>query len=174
MSPTTIQLLRLLHILGGAFWFGSILFIAVFLLPSLRAVGPGAGPVMEQLTVVRKLPIYMMALPLITILSGMGLYWNASGGFNPQWMHSGPGMTFGTGATLAILAAVIGGAVNAPAGKRMGELGTLIRARGGPPTPQEAEEMHRLQDRLYNATKVVAVIVTLAVAAMSVARYMPT
>ncbi len=66
MSGTTIILLRLIHILSGVFWVGSVLFVARFLLPTLRAVGPAGGPVMQQLTQVRKLPSFMMVVAILT------------------------------------------------------------------------------------------------------------
>ena len=59
MSPGIITLLRVLHIVGGAFWVGTAVFIAAFLGPSLRAAGPAAGPIMSYLTQVRRLPIWM-------------------------------------------------------------------------------------------------------------------
>src|SRR5215216_3416309 len=103
-----IIILRLLHILGGVFWAGTAIFTAVFLIPSIRALGPGGGPVMQQIAQVRKLPLYFMGSGVITVLSGIGLYWRASGGFSNAWMRSGPGTTFGVGAVFALVAMFIG------------------------------------------------------------------
>ena len=41
--------LRLLHVGLGVFWAGSLLFIALFLEPSVRAALPESGKVMQQL-----------------------------------------------------------------------------------------------------------------------------
>lgn len=174
MTLAVVQLLRLIHILLGAFWVGTILFMVLFLLPSLRNVGPAAGQVMEQLTIVRRLPVYMMFIPMLTVLSGVALYWNASSGFSSQWMKSGPGATFAVGGILAIIVSILGATVNAPSGKRLGALGAIIRLRGGIPTPEEATEIQRIQGRLNTAMKTAAVLLLLALAAMSVARYMPS
>ncbi len=172
MPHLVIQLLRLIHILGGAFWFGSLMFVAIFLLPTLKAIGPASGAVMQQLTEVRKLPLYMMFVPIITILSGLGLFYNDSVGTAGGFMRSAPGMMYSTGGVLAIITATIGGFINAPTGKKLGELGGKIRARGGPPTPEEQSEVARLQDKLNGATRVAAVLVTLAGACMALARSM--
>jgi len=172
-GTTTVIILRLIHILAGVFWVGSVLFMAGFLIPALRAAGPAAGPIMEQIAQVRKLPLYMMAGAILTILSGLGLYWNDSNGFQSDWMRSGTGATFGIGAVLAIVAVMVGKAVNSPAGPRMGALAAAVRARGGPPTPAEAAEMERLQARLGSSSKLVALLVVLATATMAVARYVP-
>ncbi len=135
MSATSVQPLRVLHVLGGAvFWLGTVLFLVVYLLPALKAIGPTSGQLMANL-VDRKFPIYMMVIPIITVLSGLGLYWVDSAGFSGQWSRSGPGMTFSFGATCAIIVVIIGMSVNAPAGKRLGELGAVVSARGGLPTP---------------------------------------
>ena len=45
-SLVGMHVLRIAHIVTGAFWVGTVIFLAAFLLPSLRAAGPAAGPVM--------------------------------------------------------------------------------------------------------------------------------
>ena len=62
------------HVVGGAFWFGAVIFMTAF---SCRARGrsaPRAGAVMDQLARVRRVPIYMMGAAILTVLSGLGLY----------------------------------------------------------------------------------------------------
>jgi len=54
-SPGSILAFRLIHIVSGVFWVGGAIFIAMFLLPTLRSVGPAGGPVMSYLVQVRKL-----------------------------------------------------------------------------------------------------------------------
>ncbi len=94
-TATQYAFLRLIHILAGVLWVGATVFIAVFLMPSLRAVGPAAGPVMEQVARVRRLPIWMMSATILTILSGLTLYGLDSAGFHSAWMHSAPGLFSG-------------------------------------------------------------------------------
>ena len=173
MSHTTIQLLRVLHIVGAAWWLGSLLFFALILLPTLRAIGPASGQVMQQMVEVRKLPLYMAIIPMITVFAGIALYWNDSAGFRGDWMHSGPGRMFGMGAGFALIVMVIGMAVSAPSGKRLGALGASIRTRGTPPTPEEQAEVQRLQKRLAGAAQISVILLLVAAVAMSVARYMP-
>ena len=107
-----IILLRLIHILAGVFWAGTAIFTAVFLVPSIRALGPAGGPVMQQIAGVRKLPLYFMGAGVLTVLSGLSMYWRASGGFTNAWMHSGSGATFGIGAVFALAAIFDGGVAN--------------------------------------------------------------
>jgi uncharacterized membrane protein len=164
---------RLIHILAGAFWVGAALFTAFFLLPSLRAVGPAAGPLMEQIGQVRRLPLYMMGTMILTILSGIALYWRDSGGFSSAWMHSGSGIVFGIGGLLGIVVAVLGMVVITPATRRLGTLAASMRAGGGPPSPDALAEMQTLQARTAALTRSASLLLVLATAAMAVARYVP-
>ncbi len=124
----TILILRFIHVVGGAFWFGAVIFMTGFLMPSLQSAGPAGGAVMDQLTRVRRVPMYMMGAAILTVLSGLSLYARDSDGFSGAWMRSGTGMVFGIGGTAGILAAIVGMVIAAPAGKRMAALG-VARSR---------------------------------------------
>jgi uncharacterized membrane protein len=163
--------LRILHIVASAFWVGAVLFLAAFLMPALRGAGPASGPIMQQLTSVRRLPQWMMAASAVTLLAGFALYWAAMRTGGPMWAGSGPGQVFGLGGLLALAGGILGMVVNAPAGKRLGELGAKLAAAGRPPTADEAALMQRLQLRLTRATWVAVVLLLLATAAMAAARY---
>jgi hypothetical protein len=170
-SAPMIYIMRLIHIVGGVLWVGGAVITAAFFVPSVRAAGPAGAPVMQQLVQVRKLPIFFIGTGFLTILSGIGLYWRASGGFSNGWMQSGAGMTFGIGGLSALIALLIGLIVAAPAGKRAGELGAQIASGGKPPTPEQLAEMQRLSARTGKAGAWAGVFLLIAAAAMSVARY---
>ena len=170
-STVVVLLLRLFHIGSGVFWVGGVLLFARFLFPAAKALGPAAGPVMDHLNRVLKLPTALLGAGVVNILSGLLLYWRDSGGFRGPWMSTGTGMTFGTGGLLAIAALVVGLLVNRPTAEQLGALGGAIHAKGGPPTPEQAAEMQRLQTRLGTALRVVATLLALATAAMALARY---
>ena len=165
-----IHALRLLHILSGAFWFGAVIFAVRFLMPSLRAVGPGAGPVMAQLNQ-RGMTVAFMGSAIVSLGSGIWLMFIVSGGSLGEWMKTGMGRTIGAGAACAILAMIVGMIVNPPAVKRMGQIAAAAAKRGGPPSPEEAAEVQRLQKRMASANLFVAILLTLALSAMAVARY---
>lgn len=167
-----IYVLRLLHILSGVFWVGSVLFTARFLMPSLRAAGSAAAPVMAQLGQ-RKMPLVMMTTALVTIASGIWLMMIVSGGAIGPWMRSGPGRTFALGGTLAIITVVLGMIINMPAANRMAAINQGAMKRGGPPTADEAAELQRLQRRVGIGMQIVVVLLVLATAAMALARYVP-
>ncbi|HEX6315346.1 MAG TPA: hypothetical protein VFZ73_10830 [Gemmatimonadaceae bacterium] len=166
-----VIVLRLVHIIGGVFWVGSVMFLALMLAPSLRAVGPGGAPVMNQLVKVRRMPMVMMASAILTVAAGIWLLIIDSAGEPGVWMRSGTGQTFSIGGALAIVGFIIGMAVNLPASKRLAAIGTVAAARGGPPTAEESTEMQRLQGRMSIASNIVMLLLVLATAAMAVARY---
>ena len=171
LSPWLVVLFRLIHIVVGVFWVGSVLFLSAFLFPAVRTLGPAGGPVMSYLTQVRGMPTRLLIAALVTIASGLVLYWHDSLGFHSEWIRSPSAMVFGAGAVCALLAVVVGLLVNNPTAKRVGALAGAIQRQGGPPNPEQAAEMQRLQLRLSGALRVVTVLLLLAVAAMAVARY---
>jgi uncharacterized membrane protein len=166
-----IYVLRLVHVIGGVFWVGSVMFATFMLAPSLKALGPASGPVMNQLVKVRKMPIVMMASSILTVLAGIWLLMIDSAGQPGTFMRSGTGRTFSIGGALAILGFVIGMAVNLPASKRLAALGAAAAARGGPPTAEESAELQRLQGRMGVASQIVMLLLVLATGAMAIARY---
>lgn len=165
-------ILRFFHIVAGVFWAGAALFSARYLLPSLKAAGPAAQPVLAELGK-RRVPMAMMGAALVNIASGIWLLALDSGGGNGVWMRSPMGRTLMVGGALAITALLLGLAISMPAGRRMGSISNAARQRGGPPTAEEAAELGRLQRRSGTVAIIVAVLLFLATAAMAIARYMP-
>jgi hypothetical protein len=85
------------------------------------------------------------------VLAGLLLYWTASGNLRLAWITSGQGLALTLGGLSAIIALVIGFAVQSKAVKRMGAIGAAIQAAGGPPSPEQAAEMAGLSEKLRNA-----------------------
>jgi hypothetical protein len=164
-------LLRLTHVLFGVFWAGTAMFNAIFLIPAVRALGPAGGHVMQEIAAKRKLPVYFLVAGILTVLSGLALYWHDSAGFsNHEFMRSAGGVTFGIGGLFALTAVLIGIFVVTPAAMRAAKLGAAIAA-GGKPTPEQAAEMQRLQVRLGMMAMLAAGLLTITTICMAVARY---
>jgi uncharacterized membrane protein len=164
-------LLRVVHVVAGVLWVGGVVFMTRFLLPSARAAGPGAGPMMQQLSA-RKLAAYTPVVAVLTVLAGLGLYWHDSQGFNShEWLRSPSAMTFGTGGILALLVLVLGLVVISPAGKRMTALGAGMQQAGGPPAPEQIAEMQALHARMAWSSRTASVLLIITTMLMAVARY---
>ena len=102
--------LRILHIASAVFWAGATFFFVSFLEPAVRKSGPEGGKVMQTLAAGR----YPVALPVIvvlTVLSGLLMYWRDSGGFNLIWITSGFGLGITFGSVMGLIAAAIGIAI---------------------------------------------------------------
>lgn len=160
-------IVRLLHVISGVFWAGTMMFVAFFLFPSIRDAGPEGGKVVAQLTR-RRFTEIVPVIAIIAILSGLWLYWRASQGFQQPYMGSMAGMTYGTGGAAAILSLLIGLTIVRPSMKRAAEL-----AAGGPDETRMAE-IQKLRKRAGTGGQVVAVLLLVAVAAMAVGRYVGT
>jgi uncharacterized membrane protein len=172
MSDSALMIvLRLLHVLGGVFWVGGAVVVAAFLMPTMRAIGPDGRPFMAHMTQRMKFPLWMMTGSILTVLSGITLYWRDSKGFGSEWMHSPSGRTFAIGGALAILSLILGMAINSPTAKRIGAVAAAVQAAGGPPSPEQTAELERLQRKLYLASLESALLLLLATAAMAAAWY---
>lgn len=164
--------LRTIHVLGGIFWVGTAMFNAAFLFPALRSAGANGGQVMQALVRERRMPLFLNIAGGLTMLSGIAMYARVSAATQGMWARSNPGMAYGVGAVLAILAAVLGGAVARPTGLQLAALGEQVRASGGPPSPAQAEEVERLQRRAARTMLVVTTLLVLAATLMATARYL--
>ncbi len=174
MSTLTLfALLRAIHIVAGAAWVGAVLFTGRFLIPTVQALGPAGGQLMQHLTQVRRLPAYMIGVALTNVVSGLALYGMDSSASSGRWATSHQGMIFGLGGLLAIITLILGLTINSPAAKRMGSLAGSIQAAGRAPTESERAELGRLQTRITLASRIGVVLLVTATVMMAVARYVP-
>lgn len=163
--------LRVIHILTGVFWGGALFFTTLFLLPSMQASGPAAGPVMRQLVTVRRFPVFVSTAGTLTILSGLWMYWRNSSLSQGAWAGSRPGMVYGIGAAMALISFVVAMTFVAPTAKKLGQLGAAVAQSGAPPTPEQAGAVAALQHRMLIGSRVGAGLVAITIVAMAVARY---
>jgi len=175
MNNSLMAVLRLVHILAGIFWVGATLFLAAFLLPAARAVGPSAGSLMTQLMQRGRLQLWINISMTLAILAGLALYGIDSrisgGGFG----RSATGITLGIGALLAVAAAGVGGAIGKPTGRKLGAIAQRMQEAqrsGGSPPANLVAEAKPLQDKMARALTIMSVLLLLSAATMAVARYM--
>ena len=164
-------ILRLLHIFTGVFWAGTIFFMAFYLEPSARAAGPDAAKVMGGIQK-RGLMTVVPIMALLTILSGVDLYRRVSVGFEPAWIHSRVGLTYGIGGVASIVALSIGFFIMRSATMAAGRLAANL-----PTISDEAErqrtqgQIQQLRGRSRTALRIVAALLGVAVITMAVGRY---
>ncbi len=153
--------MRGLHIVLGVFWAGTMIFTAIFLVPSIRDAGPDGAKVMAGLMRRRFLTV-LPVVAALTILSGLWLYWFDSNGFQAPFMRSRMGMTLALGALAALIAFVLGVGIVRPA---------MLKAAVLSQDPAQLAASQALRMRAAATGRLIAVLLGLATAAMAIARY---
>lgn len=169
MEPLFL-LARVLHVLLGVFWAGTLIFNAIFLLPSMRDAGPDAAKVAAGLSRRRFIDI-MPVLALVTILTGLYLYWHASSGFSPAYMHSSIGMTYGLGGISAIIALGFGVGILRPSMKRASSLTQAMSTMQPDDAARTSAEVQALRAKIGKIGVIVAWLLGFTVVTMALARY---
>jgi uncharacterized membrane protein len=164
-NPVVLFLLRAIHIVGAVFWVGGVMMVALFVLPSARAVGPNGQQMLQEIMLRRKLSVYLIVAAIITTLAGLVLYGRNMSLTAGAWARSPMGIGMSVGAICAILAVIIGMSIAAPAAKKMAAAGAP-----GAPTMTD-EERSRLQRRMGLAANSVLVLLLVAALLMATARY---
>jgi hypothetical protein len=158
--------IRVTHVLLGAFWVGSVGLLATFVVPAVEETGPAGGAVMGAL-MRRSMPKVLTLVGVLTVLTGLYLLWQLSGQFSGSFMGSRPGILLGTGGLLGIIALLIGVHVSRPTANKLGAVAQKVAASGAPPTAEDQAEMGRLRARLGAATRIMALVLVLAVICMA-------
>jgi uncharacterized membrane protein len=167
-----LLVLRLVHVIGGIFWVGSLMYTSFFLVPIVRSSPAVAGQVMAGLQK-RRLFVVLPTVALLTMASGIRLLMIASAGFSDSYLSSNTGRAFSVGAGAAIIAFLISMFVSRPAFVHAGKLGaslTTTTDEGG--RQRITAEMQRLNGRAAIANTVVLVLLLLTAASMATARYL--
>lgn len=162
--------LRLIHVVGGVFWVGSVMFTSFFLMPALMKAGPMvAGPVSAGLQA-RRMMTWMPTVSILVILSGLRLMMIVSRG-QAHWFEHRSGHVYAIAGSLAIIAFVVGMSVTRPAMTKAAKLGQSMSSDGASKQLIQ-DELNRLQRRGYLGTMAVTWLVILAAVGMAVARYL--
>jgi len=165
-------ILRLIHIFAGVFWAGTSLLLAGFVEPSVRSLGDEGGRFMQRLTGPSRLPTFMNLAAILSSIARAILYWIISGGLSLSWMTSAPGVGLSIGAVAAAGAFVSGHVIQARSASRVASLGREIQSQGGLPSSSQLMEMQNLQARLRRGGVLGAVLLSIAVIGMAIARYL--
>lgn len=163
--------LRIVHILTGVFWAGSVFFLVSFLQPAFRDVGPDGAKVFGALRA-RRMFTWTPVMALFAILSGLWMYMVRMGGA-PGWAGTREAMALGTGAVASLLGFFAGVFMMRGPTLRAADLA----AQAGP-MPAGAEkdrimaEVAGLRARATMGGRAVATLLFVTVIAMAVARYL--
>lgn len=163
--------LRLVHILSSIVWLGGSVVLVGFVVPTAKRNGAEGARFMQSLVSESGLPILLNAVGLLSTVAGLGLFYFTSGQFDRDWMRSPMGMTYSAGMAFGLLAAVNGSVIQSATARKLATLGRAIAAAGGAPDPALLAQAGALRDRLARGGHVGVALLTLAAAAMAIARY---
>ncbi len=165
--------LRIVHIVTGVIWVGSLFVVVVFVQPSAATLGAAGAPFMSELRRRRFVDVVFIDA-LFTVVAGSFLYWHDWHMYPSfgDWIGSSFGAALTVGALLAISGLGVAALVTRPTIGRLVSLGRQVAESGGTPTPETAARIGALQRRLVVAERVSFSLVLLAVVAMASARYL--
>ncbi|MEP7134198.1 MAG: hypothetical protein ABI904_04645 [Chloroflexota bacterium] len=159
--------LRFLHVVGGAFWFGSAIMLGFFISPTVAATGEAGQKFMGALVKNAGITKIISAAAGTTILAGAILYWIDSKGFTSAWTRSGPGLVFGIGGIFGLIGFIYGMQI----GTNLNALVKVGSEVQGKPTDEQMGKIQAAQKKLKVVGPVSAYSLIIAVICMSVARY---
>ena len=169
MDPLLIAL-RVVHVVGGVFWGGAILFVVLFLEPAVRDAGSDGPKVMQALQRRRYLDVVPIVAAL-TLASGYWLYWRVFGRWHPGPGASGAELWLGVGGFASLVAFVIGVSLMRPSALRIGSLGAELAQAAPERRDAIGAEVARLRGRVRLAGRWVAALLGIAILCMAVGRY---
>ena len=171
-DQTYLLILRLFHICTGVFWAGATIYLAAFIAPAVKSLGPEGGKFMQQLGKTNKLPLVMTLAATLNVLCGVLLILKLSDGFQNEWTSTRQFMILSTGGGLAIIAYLEGLLVTRPTVIKMNMLGQSIVAAGGPPSAEQTQQLMGYRRKIFAANNFVAFVLAVTVIFMSLAKYL--
>jgi len=163
--------LRAAHILLAALWLGAAFLLSMFVMPAVRDVGPAGGQFMITLQR-RKLHAFMALTALLTVLTGIWLYWVFTAGLQAQVMFSPGGLAFGIGGLCGLLAMILGGAIMGRGFARMTAISGQMASASEAERASHMQEMAALRGRLNLASKFILLLMIVALLLMAVGHYL--
>ena len=162
-----LLLLRIVHIVAGAYWAGSAFLLTLYIAPAVTLAGSAGDKFMEKLV---SGTLHIVAIGVsagLTVLSGLLLYWRASGGLRSEWMSTGTGIMFTIGGLAGIIAFFSGAVIGANSRK----LAIIEDSLHDAPSTEQAAEIAGLKKRLETLGAVSAILLLVALIAMATAQY---
>lgn len=166
-----VLILRLIHILSGAFWLGAAFTMFLFLQPTARATAPEGQRFMLHLLRNRRFSEVVLAAAAMTVGAGAILFWRGSNGLQLTWITQSPGLGLTVGSVAALVAFLLFASIAYPSGRRLVDVGNRLEVERRPPTEDEMRVLADAQRVLRRVGVANLVLLATAAAAMSTARY---
>jgi len=162
MAFDWVELVRLIHVLAAALWFGGGLLGILIVGPSVAAAGEAGKAFMAAVMKRGGFAKVMGPASQLTVLAGLVLYWQRGYHHAPFATTSVSLVTIG--GILGVVVLVLGLAWGLPLQKRMAAVGKQVGPGG--PTPEQAKEMAAMGKTLTRMGHVTMGLVALTMVLM--------
>jgi putative copper export protein len=164
VTNSLVITLRIVHILTGAAWVGGAFLLLGFVVPRSRQLGSVEGGLfLNRFLDHRWFSAYISAVEGLAILSGLILFWNASGGLQGSWLSTPTGIAFTIGGAAGVIALGFSFAISSALSK--------LYYLDDEPT-SKTKRFADLHARLARISLFYLALLTLAVVAMASAQYL--
>ena len=168
---TYLLVLRILHILCGAFWTGTALVMVFYIFPAVERSGPDGGKILQAITGTNRFPQVLAWVATITVVTGLLLMWQLSHGFIPAWFLSKYGASLATGGLTAFIAFLQVVFINCPMINRTKAILQRVGTDRRLPNESERNELMTIRRTVIFSTRLIALWLVIAVVTMAGARY---
>ena len=170
MDANAYVVLRVLHILVAALWVGAAGLLAVVVMPAVGDAGVAGGPFLASLHR-RKLHVFIAATAVLTVLSGIWLYWELTAGFDLASVSSNSGLLFGIGGLCGLLALIMGASLIGPGFARLASLVEQTDSLLETQHPGHAQAVVALQRRTMMSARIALGLIVVALVLMASGHY---
>ena len=167
MSDSVIAILRVIHIVFGAFFVGGMITVAFLFLPAIKGASETSAFADQLMARARPLIVIYVAAGVIAIGAGHALYrtiWAGAG-------FSGPAFWYAMGGHIATVAVILVAALAWPAAHKLGALARVLLRQESPATAEQNTERDRLLKRLTWVTQLSAALLVVTISFMAIGRY---
>lgn len=160
-----LVILRIIHIFAGVLWVGASYTMALFVTPTVKALGADGQKFMQTMAETGKVSRRLGMAGGLTLLSGLLLYGLLFHGLAP--LNTGTGLALTLGGLFGILAGFIGG--------RTGRYVKAIQAHAAQlaagPNPEVQGKIATLQEQMARNGALATILMTLSLLGMVLSEY---
>jgi uncharacterized membrane protein len=167
----SMLILRLVHIVSSVCWAGGGFIFFLFVEPTAKDLAPTGMQFVQHMVSKRRFSNFMVISSILTVLSGVLLIWQSAGGQWFSYVNTGPGLGFTLGSIVGIVVFFVGMFGVNPRAVKLSKIGQEIQSAGGPPTPEQGAELHKLDREMAALSLADFILVGLSLGLMASARF---